>query len=69
MERASRLAELESLTARLSKVALPQPSGLAAVGESLAVDDDEEDGEGDNDEEPGTPRNPRVVGAARGGCA
>ena len=51
----SRLAEIESLEARLSKVALPQFSGLATVDESLAVDDDEEDDEGDNDEEPGTP--------------
>ena len=51
----SRLTEIESLTARLSKVALPQSSGLATVDESLAVDDDEEDDEGDNDEDLGTP--------------
>ena len=48
-----RLSEIESLTARFSKMALPQSSSLATVGESLAVDDDEEDDEGGNDEEPG----------------
>ena len=50
-----RLAEIESLKARLSKVALPQSYGLATVDESQAVDGDEEDDEGGNDEEPGTP--------------
>ena len=34
----SRLAEIESLKARLSKLTLPQSSGLTTVDESQAVD-------------------------------